>query len=67
MAGTLEGGKKAAKTNKEKYGDDFYVGIGSQGGSVHRPATRWFSLHPELAQKCGRIGGTISKRGPKVK
>ena len=33
MSGTLAGGRKAAKTNKMRHGDDFYKRIGSKGGS----------------------------------
>ena len=32
MAGTKAGGLKAARTNKEKYGDDFYREMGRKGG-----------------------------------
>lgn len=32
MSGSVEGGKKAAKTNKERNGEDFYARIGSKGG-----------------------------------
>lgn len=32
MAGTLAGGKLAGQTNKKKYGEDFYMRIGSIGG-----------------------------------
>ena len=32
MSGTLAGGRKAAKTNKTKYGDNFYARIGQIGG-----------------------------------
>lgn len=32
MAGTKEGGAKAAATNKKKYGEDFYEKIGAEGG-----------------------------------
>lgn len=67
MAGTREGGLKATKTCKEKHGDDFYRNIGSVGGSVSHPETRWFAMHPELASKFGRKGGQISKRGQAVK
>ena len=63
MAGTREGGKKASKTNKEKYGEDFYINCGRKGGTTHHPETRWFAMHPELARKCGAKGGKISKRG----
>lgn len=34
MAGTIEGGRKAAETNRKKYGEDFYKVQGSKGGSV---------------------------------
>lgn len=32
MAGTREGGKKAAATNKERHGERFYAEIGKKGG-----------------------------------
>lgn len=67
MSGTKEGGKKAYKTNIERHGKDFYIGIGSVGGSKRHPETRWFAMHPELASKYGRKGGRISKRGKVVK
>jgi hypothetical protein len=69
MAGTKEGGKNAAKTNKEKYGEDFYSKIGSKGGSNGH--TGGFASNvvgqdgltgKERAIKVGAIGGTISKR-----
>ncbi len=36
MAGRPEGGIKAAKKNKELYGEDFYVRIGAIGGKKGR-------------------------------
>lgn len=33
MAGTKAGGKAAAATNKQKYGEDFYGRIGAIGGT----------------------------------
>lgn len=36
ISGTKSGGKKAAATNKLKYGDDFYVNIGREGGKKGR-------------------------------
>lgn len=62
MAGTIEGGRKAAATNKAKYGDDFYKTMGSKGGSVCCP--KGFAVNKELARSAGRIGGSISRRGP---
>lgn len=32
MAGSKIGGKKAAATNKAKYGSEFYATIGAKGG-----------------------------------
>ena len=36
MAGTVQGGKAAAITNKTKYGEDFYQKIGAKGGKKGR-------------------------------
>lgn len=36
MAGNKTGGKAAAKTNKAKYGSDFYARIGAIGGANGR-------------------------------
>ena len=62
MAGTKDGGKKAASANKAKHGSDFYTMIGRKGGSAKHEAPRWFEAHPELAKKAGAIGGKISSR-----
>lgn len=64
MSGTKEGGRKAAATNKEKHGSDFYSKIGKKGGSKAHPETRPFSVNPELARRAGKRGGQLSKRGP---
>lgn len=62
MAGTLAGGKKAASTNKQRHGEDFYRNIGRKGGSKSHPDTRPFTLNPELAKLAGARGGAISRR-----
>lgn len=67
MSGNREGGLKAVRTNREKYGKDFYKEMGRKGGSGHRPGTRYFHMHPEVARIVGAKGGKISKRGPKKK
>lgn len=64
MAGTVEGGKKAAATNK-KNGEDFYKKIGAVGG--HNGKTGGFGqgeVGRERARLYGTVGGTISRRGP---
>lgn len=61
MAGTKAGGKKAAETNKRKYGEDFYVRNGQKGG--RNGHTGGFAANHELARLAGAKGGKISKRG----
>lgn len=60
MAGTKEGGRKAAVTNKQKHGDDFYIRNGAKGGKVGK--TGGFYANRELARKAGALGGRISRR-----
>lgn len=60
MAGTLAGGRKAAKTNRLKYGKDFYARIGAIGG--RNGHTGGFAANPELAKRAGAIGGRKSRR-----
>ena len=62
MSGTLEGGRKAAATNKAKYGKEFYANIGRKGG--RNGHTGGFAANPELARIAGAKGGKKSKRGP---
>lgn len=59
--GTKEGGRKAAITNKLN-NPNFYSEIGSKGGKNGN--TGGFYNNPDLARRCGKIGGSISKRGP---
>ena len=60
MPGTKEGAAKAAVTNKERYGDDFYARIGAKGGKMSN--TGGFAANRELASIAGRIGGKKSSR-----
>lgn len=60
MAGTAAGGRKAAVTNKQRQGEDFYKKIGAEGGKLGR--TGGFYGNPELARVAGAKGGRISKR-----
>ena len=65
MSGTLEGGRKAAATNKAKYGKEFYADIGRKGG--RNGHTGGFAANPELARIAGAKGGKKSKRGPAIR
>jgi general stress protein YciG len=58
MAGTHEGGKKAAATNKKLYGKKFYTKIGEMGGKISRGGG--FAGNREKARKAGSIGGKWS-------
>lgn len=60
MAGTRKGGIRTGKTNKERYGDDFYKEIGRRGGSISRGGG--FAKNPELAREAGAKGGRASRR-----
>lgn len=71
MAGTKEGGRKAALKNKELHGEDFYRNIGRIGGQ--RGRTGGFASYNvgedgltgrERARVAGAKGGSISRRGP---
>lgn len=71
MAGTAQGGKNAAATNKAKYGDDFYKRIGQIGGKKGRDGGfaytefvdgRIIDVGRERARLAGAKGGRISRR-----
>lgn len=64
MAGTKAGGQAAAKTNKAKYGSDFYAKIGAQGGT--KSTKGGFYANRELARIAGSKGGKVSRRTKKV-
>lgn len=65
MSGTKTGGKAAAKTNKTRYGKDFYARIGAVGGK--KGTTGGFAANRELARVAGAKGGKISRRGKSTK
>ncbi len=60
MPGTRKGGMRAAETNKKRYGRDFYVRIGAQGGKVSTGGG--FAKNPELAREAGARGGRASRK-----
>lgn len=66
MSGTINGGRRAAITNKAKHGNDFYKRIGSIGGKLG--TTGGFGqgdIGKERAKIAGAKGGKISKRTKK--
>lgn len=60
MAGTVAGGKRAAVTNKTRYGMNFYGVIGAVGGRAGN--TGGFYNNKELAAMAGSKGGKASRR-----
>lgn len=69
MSGTRTGGLKAAKTNTQKHGKEFYREIGRKGGKAGN--TGGFASNiigkdgltgPERARLWGAIGGRKGKR-----
>lgn len=55
MPGTRQGGQRAALTNKQRYGENFYSVVGRLGGKISRGGG--FTKDPELAREAGRKGG----------
>jgi general stress protein YciG len=64
MAGNHSGGKKAAETNKKRYGDDFYQKLGAKSGSISNP-NKGFGSNRKRAVEAGRKAGKLSKVGYK--
>jgi hypothetical protein len=69
MAGTKIGGQRAAQTNKDRYGLDYFKKIGSKGGTKTHQSGKLalvnFSARREDARIYGAIGGKISRRSSK--
>jgi len=61
MAGTKDGGVRAAATNKNRHGNDFYARIGAAGGAK-KGVKKGFAANRELARAAGARGGRISRR-----
>lgn len=74
MGGTKLGGKRAARTNRFRYGKNFYAIIGKVGGEKGKSGG-FASLEigedgltgPERARTAGSKGGSISKRRKIIK
>lgn len=67
MSGSIEGGKAAAKTNKERHGADFYKKIGAKGGAKGGTGGFYYAKHVTgdevFIRESGSKGGKISRRG----
>lgn len=61
MSGTKAGAAKAALTNKQRHGDDFYKRIAAKGGKAGT-GLKGFAVNRKLASEAGRLGGLKSKR-----
>ena len=65
MSGTKAGGVKAAQTNKERYGKDFYKQIAKESAKAwerNGKKPKGFAAYHELAPIAGKKGGAITKR-----
>ena len=64
MPGTKEGGLRAARTNKKRYGAEFYPMIGRMGGLKSRGGGfQWYQENnPEKLKEWGRRGGSKGHR-----
>lgn len=68
MPGTYKGGLRAAATNIQRHGPDFYRKLGAIGGKWTQASTgklKGFALDRERASRAGRKGGAVSRRRKK--
>jgi hypothetical protein len=68
VAGTLQGGRMAAKSNKERHGADYYVKLGKLGGvkgTKDGTIKGFAAMDREKVRQAGRIGGQVSRRSKK--
>jgi general stress protein YciG len=63
MAGTVEGGNRAAASNKQRYGADFYKQIGRAGGVKSRGGG--FAFDHDRAVYWGSVGGKAPRKRKK--
>lgn len=72
MAGTRIGGQNAARTNKKRYGKNFYSRIGQKGGKIGRTGGFYqnrpcdcdeFEDSHTVPMCAGAKGGRESRRG----
>jgi len=62
MAGSREGGLKAAATNKARHGEDFYKRAGALGGGTPTDKPKGFAtMSKEQISEAGKKGGHRSR------
>ena len=63
MSATQEGGRKAAQTNKKRYGEDYYKKLGKLGGTTPKKHGGGFAvMDPEKHKAASSKGGSKSRR-----
>jgi len=63
MSGTSEGARKAAETNKERYGKDFFARIGAKGNESYMSQPKEYRQGRGYAsKKVGKDGLTGAQR-----
>jgi hypothetical protein len=66
MSGTKSGGIKAAKTNKELYGQDFYKNIGADGGRAGKGGGFAATGYAAIAGKIGGMKAAHTRYGTPI-
>lgn len=61
MAGSHDQGMKAAETNRERYGKDYYQRLSAKSHQYPRNKPQGFAAVPGLASAAGRKGGAAPR------
>ncbi len=61
MSGNKQGGLRAAATNKERHGKDYYARLGKQGGSIKGLKKGFAAMDKDKVRAAGAKGGKLSR------